>query len=208
MTREEFISKLPDLNMKDAVIRLVDQGVDIYGFKTEEKIGKWYEDCSNLLAESSGFLPVFQQALANRLDTARFLLYTRVIADRNDFFIMHKADLVLQKINDFLCSDDAQKLKLMQVDDLILKAIALNYCWYYEYRKAYLEQIVAECRDEITFREVFAFLKTQNPKMGEQNHIKGIRIDINKGRGHYSEVNSNRAIKLGVMVILQDEKAI
>ena len=29
MTREEFISKLPDLNMKDAVIRLVDQGVDI-----------------------------------------------------------------------------------------------------------------------------------------------------------------------------------
>ncbi len=83
MTREEFISKLPDLNMKDAVIRLVDQGVDIYGFQTEEKIGKWYEDCSNLLAESSGFLLVFQQALANRLDTARFLLYTRVIADRN-----------------------------------------------------------------------------------------------------------------------------
>ena len=59
MTREEFISKLPDLNMKDAVIRLVDQGVDVYGFQTEEKIGKWYEDCSNLLAESSGFLPVF-----------------------------------------------------------------------------------------------------------------------------------------------------
>lgn len=134
MTREEFISKLPDLNMKDAVIRLVDQGVDIYGFQTEEKIGKWYEDCSNLLAESSGFLPVFQQALANRLDTARFLLYTRVIADRNDFFIMHKADLVLKKINDFLDSKDAQKLKLMQITDkLILKAIALNYYWFYEH---------------------------------------------------------------------------
>ena len=40
MTREEFISKLPDLNMKDAVVRLVDQGVDIYGFQTDENIGK------------------------------------------------------------------------------------------------------------------------------------------------------------------------
>lgn len=204
MTREEFISKLPDLNMKDAVIRLVDQGVDIYGFQTEEKIGKWYEDCSNLLAESSGFLPVFQQAIANRLDTARFLLYTHVVADRNDFFIMHKADLVLQKIKDFLCSEDAQKLKLMQITDkLILKAIALNYYWFYDHRKDYLDQMVAECRDEIAFREVLGHLIVNNPKTGKQNHINGIRIDINKGRGHYAELNSDRTLKLFEEVILQ-----
>ena len=204
MTREEFISKLPDLNMKDAVIRLVDQGVDVYGFQTEEKIGKWYEDCSNLLAESSGFLPVFQQAIANRLDTARFLLYTRVIADRNDFFIMHKADDILQKIKTFLGSDTAQNLKLMQIaDELILKAIALNYYWFYEHRKAYLDQMLDECRDEIAFREVFGHLKANDPKTGNQNHIKGIRIDINKGRGHYAEVNSERTIKLFEEVILQ-----
>ncbi len=203
MTRDEFIAQLPNLDMKEAIIRMVDQGIEVYNLKTEKEISAWYEDCSKLLADSSGFLPIFQQAVANRLDTARFLLYTHVIADRNDFFIMHKADLVLQKINDFLCSEDAQKLKLMQVDDLILKAIALVYCWFYEYRKSYLEQIVSECRDEIAFREVFAFLKTQNPKTGEQNHIKGIRIDINKGRGHYSEVNSNRTIKLFEEVVLQ-----
>ena len=203
MTREEFISKLPDLNMKDAVIRLVDQGVDVYGFQTEEKIGKWYEDCSNLLAESSGFLPVFQQALANRLDTARFLLYTRVIADRNDFFIMHKADLVLKKINVFLDSEDAQKLKLMQITDkLILKAIALNYYWFYDHRKDYLDQMVAECRDEIAFREVLGHLIVNNPKTGKLNHINGIRIDINKGRGHYAELNSDRTLKLFEEVIL------
>lgn len=203
MTRDEFIAKLPDLNMKDAIIRLVDQGVELYGFQTEEKIGKWYDDCSNLLSESSSFLPVFQQAIVNRLDTARYLLYTHVIADRSDFFIMDKADVVHQRIMRIQSSDSVQNLKLMNVTDVtILKKISIVYYWFYEHRKAYLAQLVAEFQDEIAFREVLEYLKGQNQKTGEPNHINGVRIDINKARGRFVDINSNRAIKLLEDVIL------
>ena len=50
---------------------------------------------------------------------------------------------------------------------------------------------------------MFGHLKANDPKTGKQNHIKGIRIDINKGRGHYAEVNSERTIQLFEEVILQ-----
>ena len=205
MTRDEFISKLPDLNMKDAIIRLVDHGIDVYGFQTEEKISKWYDDCSKVLADSSGFLPVFQQAIANRIDTgrARYLLYTRVIAERNIFYIMDKADAVLQRINDFLSSETAQNLNLIQVTDKsILKAISIVYYWFYEYRKAHLEQMVEEYKDEIAFQEVFNHLKGTDSKTGKPYHINGIRIDINRGRGLYAEIKSRRTIKLFEEMIL------
>ena len=92
----------------------------------------------------------------------------------------------------------------MQITDkLILKAIALNYYWFYDHRKDYLDQMVAECRDEIAFLEVLDHLRVNNPKTGKLNHINGIRIDINKGRGHYAELNSDRTLKLFEEVILQ-----
>ena len=198
MTREEFIQKVPNITLKDKVIQLVDEGIKIYKYDSEKKQSYWYAACAKLLSDSSNFLPSFQQCLADRLDTGRYLLYCAAADVMNDFVVMDKAEDVKQRILKILKDYSTQAKKdnsyqLMSVSNNLIKALSITYYAYYEYRDERLTQMIAEYEDEIAFQEIANQLNGDNPK---GKSIDSIKVNFFRARGLACEFHSEKAIKL------------
>ena len=210
MTREEFIKYLPggDTNIKEMVIQMVDEGLDVFGIGGEKGIQNWYEEIITRYNSSSGpdslkYICI-QEYLASRYASRRYLTkYIRAdkIGEREfDYFMVEwYVQGITQRINDIILKNE----DLIQVDPKVIIGIAVKYYFYYEYRHNELERLESEVMDEMSFVKLDDFFRINNPVSGDDSKVKGIRIYLSHNKKKYVDISSDWANKLFSDVVVK-----
>lgn len=207
MTREEFIKYLPggDTNIKEMVIQMVDEGLDVLGITDEKGIQDWYhENFMRLFSTGTIRLIGVREDLASEYATKRFRAKyenAREIGEREYeyFFVRNDVERITSRINDIILKNE----DLIQVDPKVIIGIAVKYYFYYEYRLNELKRLESEVMDEISFVQLDDFFRIKDPVSGDDSKVKGIRIYLSRNKKKYVDISSDWANKLFSDVVVK-----